>query len=78
MGELTRSAPRPGVAARDPQLRPMLLRRLMIRCPATGLSADTGLDLSSVPKLMAREQLLVDCPECGQDHSWIADEAYVE
>lgn len=78
MGESIRSAQSFGSVAVDRQLRPMLLRRLMVRCPVTGISADTGLDLSSVPKLVSSEQLLVDCPECGQDHTWIADDAFVE
>ena len=44
-----------------------LLRRLMIVCPTTGRPADTGFELSSVPVVSARPQMLVDCLECGQD-----------
>jgi len=51
-----------------------LLRRLMIRCPVTGLAADTGFELSEVPQVSAQQQILVDCLECGQDHEWRAED----
>lgn len=78
MGESLHSTQLSGRATIEPPRRAVLLRRLMIRCPATGLSADTGLDVSSVPSIVSSEQLLIDCPECGQDHYWLADEAYLE
>lgn len=55
-----------------------LLRRLMILCPVTGRTTDTGLELLSIPTASARPQMLVDCLECGQDHQWQIDEALVE
>ena len=58
--------------------RRMLLRRLLIRCPVTGISADTGWELSAVPNLVPTNNLLVDCPECGQDHQWQVDDAFLE
>jgi len=54
-----------------------LLRRLMIVCPATGRPADTGFELSGVPKASAWQQTLVDCLECGQDHEWRIDDAFL-
>jgi hypothetical protein len=57
--------------------QPRLLRRLLIRCPASGLPTDTGFDLSEVPSLVRGRQLLVDCLECGQDHEWGVDELVV-
>jgi hypothetical protein len=55
-----------------------LLRRLMIVCSATGHPADTGFELSGVPRVSARQQILVDCLECGQDHEWTIDEAFLD
>lgn len=56
----------------------VLLRRLVIACPVTGLATDTGFDLSAVPALGGGEHLLVDCLECGQDHSWQIDDAFLD
>lgn len=62
----------------DPLARAgVLLRRLAIRCPATGLSSDTGVDLLTVPQLIG-EQMLVDCLECGQDHQWQVEDLYLD
>ena len=55
-----------------------LARRLMIVCPITGRSADTGFELSGVPRVSARQQSLVDCLECGQDHQWRIDDAFLD
>jgi len=50
----------------------------VIRCSVTEQAADTGFDLSPLPNISARRQVLVDCMECGQDHGWQADDAFVE
>ena len=55
-----------------------LLRRLMIVCPATGRPADTGFELSGIPEASARQQILVDCLECGQDHGWRIEDAFLD
>ncbi len=55
----------------------VLLRQLMIRCPHTGRAVDTGFELTSIPA-MALPHLLVDCIECGQDHIWRIEDAFVE
>ena len=55
-----------------------LLRRLMIVCPTTGHPADTGFELAGVPKVSARQQILVDCLECGQDHEWSIENAFLD
>jgi hypothetical protein len=61
------------------QERPrMLVRRLLIRCPVTGQGADTGYELPAMPNLIATHNLLVDCQECGQDHRWQVDDAFLE
>ncbi len=57
--------------------RRTLLRRLMVVCPATGHPTDTGFELSGVPRVSARPQILVDCLECGQDHEWRIDQAFL-
>ena len=55
-----------------------LLRRLMIMCPATGIATDTGFELSAVPAVSRGQQWLVDCLECGQDHPWHLEDAFLE
>jgi hypothetical protein len=55
-----------------------LLRRLMITCPATGRAADTGFELTALPRLSARQHVLVDCLECGQDHEWQVEDLFLE
>ena len=62
-----------GIASR----RRLLLRRLTIRCPVTGTPSDTGLELSSIPSVATRN-LLVDCTECGQDHTWQVEDAFLD
>lgn len=52
-----------------------LLRRLSIVCPETGRPADTGFELTELPRLSARRLMLVDCLECGQDHEWQVEDA---
>jgi hypothetical protein len=49
--------------------RPGLLRQFVIRCLATGRT-DTGYELTQVPSVQQRRQVLVDCLECGQNHEW--------
>jgi hypothetical protein len=58
--------------------QPMLLRRLMIRCPVHGVPTDTGFELSSIPAVNRSEQLLVNCLACGQDHVWQIADAFLE
>jgi len=76
------------LGARDPRVlnpaaaglgsrRRMLLRRLTIRCPVTGTPAVTGYELSSIPTVSA-PNLLVDCTECGQDHVWHLEDAFLD
>ena len=63
----------------DPAVRQRsLLRRLMIICPRSGRAADTGFELTEIPRLAARQQLLVDCLECGQDHDWQVEDAFLD
>ena len=61
----------------DQRRSPVLLRRLMIRCPQTGLPADTGFELSEIPALAPQQQVLIDCLECGQDHPWQLEDAFL-
>jgi len=56
----------------------LLLRRLMVMCPVTGLPVDTGYELTSIPTLGRGPALLVDCVECGQDHHWLVEDAFLE
>ena len=55
-----------------------LLRRLAIVCPTTGRAADTGFELLGVPKASSRQQILVDCLECGQDHEWRIEDTFLD
>ncbi len=55
-----------------------LLRRLMIICPITGLATDTGFELYEIPRAARSPQTLIDCLECGQDHSWRIEDAVVD
>lgn len=55
-----------------------LLRRLVITCPVTGSATDTGFELSELPAVVAGPQLLIDCLECSQDHSWRIDDALLD
>jgi hypothetical protein len=57
--------------------RPLLLRRLMIRCPVTGTATDSGFEMSEIPSVSGR-QALADCPECGQDHHWRIEDAFLD
>ena len=69
-------APQPPAMPGEPRA-PVLLRRLMIRCPRTGLPADTGFELAEIPALGAQHQILIDCLECGQDHPWQLEDAFL-
>ena len=71
-------APSKGTSSRAAGIsaeRPRLLRRLMIKCPVTGLATDTGFEVWNVPAVVNGPQLLIDCLECGQDHPWHIAEA---
>lgn len=56
------------------------MRRVMIRCPATGMAIPTGLaaanasDFARTPVFIAR----VACRHCRGEHEWFAREAWVE
>jgi len=54
-----------------------LSQRLMILCPHTGLAADTGHELTEIGRLAPRRQVLIDCTECGEDHDWTIDDAFL-
>jgi hypothetical protein len=49
----------------------------MTICPSTGVGVDTGYELADIPTV-ALLQVLVDCTECGQDHTWRIEEAFSE
>ena len=65
-------SPGPGVHHR------VLPRRLMIQCPVTGVPVDTGADLMAAHGMARRGDILVDCIECGQDHQWQVEDAFLE
>jgi hypothetical protein len=52
-------------------------RRVMIRCPLTDEPVDTGHEPASAPTIRREVQLLVDCTECGQDHMWRMEDAFL-
>jgi hypothetical protein len=51
---------------------------LMIRCPTTGLDVWTGVDtdLESLGKL-PDTFYYTPCPQCGFEHAWWPDEAWL-
>jgi len=51
------------------------MRQVMIRCPNTEDLVPTGLEVTSLQKLDEPRYLLIDCLECGQDHSWESSQA---
>ena len=65
-------SPGPGVHHR------VLPRRLMIPCPVTGMPVDTGADLVAAQDMGPSGDILVDCIECGQDHRWRVEDAFLE
>ena len=66
-------SPGPGVHDR------VLPRRLMIPCPVTGVPVDTGADLMAAQGMgPPGGDILVDCIECGQDHQWELEDAFLE
>ena len=67
------------VIARGERLgHPVLLRRLMVRCPHTQVPVDTGYEVTAIPTIGRDAQMLIDCIECGQDHTWRIEEAFAE
>jgi hypothetical protein len=57
--------------------RRVLLPRLMVLCRVTEIPVDTGYELSAV--VSRQEPLrLIDCMECGQDHTWTIEDAFLE
>lgn len=50
----------------------------MIVCPTSGRASDTGFEMAELPGMRGSAQLLVDCLECGQDHAWQVEDAFLE
>jgi hypothetical protein len=55
-----------------------LAQRLKIFCPHTGLPVDTGHELVEIGRIAPQRQLLIDCSECGEDHAWTIEDAFLE
>ena len=55
-----------------------LSQRLMIFCPHTGLPVDTGHELTEIGRLAPQPQMLIDCIECGEDHGWMIEDAFLQ
>jgi len=52
---------------------------VMIRCPRTGRAVSTAIEtepavFSRLPQVAGR----MLCPDCGQEHTWSASEAWLE
>lgn len=43
----------------------------------TGDLVPTGVETPDLEALEDRAYLLIDCPRCGQDHSWVATDGTV-
>jgi hypothetical protein len=50
----------------------------MIFCPHTGLPVDTLHELGEIGRLAPHAQTLVDCAECGEDHGWTIEDAFLQ
>ena len=50
---------------------------VMIKCPTTGKPIATGLATESLDAEPLRDEV-VSCPECGEDHVWQREDAYLE
>ncbi len=57
---------------------PIAPRRLMVRCPVTTNAVDAGFELSAVPSVGERTHRLIDCLECGLDHSWAIEGDFLD
>jgi hypothetical protein len=55
-----------------------LSRRLHIFCPYTGLPVDTEHELTDVGRLVPHPKTLIDCTECGEDHGWTIEDAFLK
>jgi hypothetical protein len=42
------------------------------------VSVDTGYELRAISTFGRGPQVLVDCLECGQDHPWRIEDAFLE
>ena len=54
----------------------MVPRRVMIRCPSTEVSVDTGYGPKAAARLRGA-QVLAQCPACAQDHTWRIEDAFL-
>jgi hypothetical protein len=68
----------PSVASTQETATWQLSQRLMIFCPHTGMPVDTGHELTEIGRLAPQPQMLIDCTECGEDHGWTIEEAFLQ
>jgi hypothetical protein len=54
----------------------MVPLRVMIRCPSTEVPVDTGYEPAAVATIR-EAQVLANCTECGQDHTWRTEKAFL-
>lgn len=55
-----------------------MVRRVMIACPQTGESISTGMAMDEESfESAALSQKSVQCPECGQIHTWDKEDAFL-
>ena len=52
---------------------------VLISCPATGDLVPTGVQADDAEDFehLPAQNLLIACPECGQDHAWTIADAVV-
>jgi hypothetical protein len=52
---------------------------LLIKCPHTGRSVSTGIEVDPTSFSSLADTLShLKCPECGLDHAWWTREAWIE
>jgi hypothetical protein len=52
-------------------------RRVMVRCPSTEVPVNTGYEPAAIANIQREPQMLADCAECGQDHTWCIEDAFL-
>jgi hypothetical protein len=66
------------VASTQETARWQLSQRLMIFCTQTGVPVHTGHELIEIGALAPQPQVLIDCGECGEDHGWTIEDAFLQ
>ena len=52
---------------------------IMIKCPVTGkaVPTDMAMDKKSFESVTLKNNTLVNCPVCGQNHTWSKEDSFL-